>query len=160
MTPVLANWVAVGRMTKEEAARSSRRHSLRSAVMGDEIHLIDVSSQSVGIRQDDRLLLASDGLMTLEDEEIACIIENNPDAPLEEIAAVLIQAVEEPDIPARTIRRCCSTSQKPILGRECFPRNLENQSQKQAYQDSGLDLRKCSQNLQVRLDLLRVEIIL
>ena len=85
MAPVLANWVAVGRMTKEEAARSSRRHSLRSAVMGDEIPLIDVSSQSVGIRKDDQLLLASDGLMTLEDEEIARIIENNPDAPLEEI---------------------------------------------------------------------------
>ena len=63
--------------------------------MGDEIPLIDVSSQSVGIRKDDRLLLASDGLMTLEDEEIARIIENNPDAPLEEVAAALIQAVEE-----------------------------------------------------------------
>ena len=63
--------------------------------MGDEIPLIDVSSQSVGIRKDDRLLLASDGLMTLEDEEIARIIENNPDAPLEEVAAMLIQAVEE-----------------------------------------------------------------
>ncbi len=95
MAPVLANWVAIGRMTKEEEARSSRRHSLRSAVMGDEIPLIDVSSQSVGIRKGDRLLLTSDGLMTLEDEEIARIIENNPDAPLEEIAAALIQAVEE-----------------------------------------------------------------
>ena len=95
MAPVLANWVEDGRMTKEEAARSSRRHALRSAVMGDEIPLIDVSSQSVGIRKSDRLLLASDGLMTLEDEEIARILKNNPDIPIEKVAATLIQAVEE-----------------------------------------------------------------
>ena len=33
---------------------------------------------------------------------------------------------KKPDITARTIRRCCSTGQKPILERECFPRSLEN----------------------------------
>ena len=95
MAPVLANLVAVGRMTEEEAATDSNRHALRSAVMGDEIHLIDVSSQPVAIRKSDRLLLASDGVMTLEDEEIARIIENKHDAPLEEVAEALIHAVEE-----------------------------------------------------------------
>ena len=95
MAPVLANLVAVGRMTEEEAATDSNRHALRSAVMGDEIHLIDVSSQPVAIRKSDRLLLASDGVMTLEDEEIARIIEDKHDAPLEEVAEALIQAVEE-----------------------------------------------------------------
>ena len=94
MAPVLANLVAVGRMTEEEAATDSKRHALRSAVMGDEIHLIDVSSQPVAIRKSDRLLLASDGVMTLEDEEIARIIENKHDAPLEEVAEALIHAVE------------------------------------------------------------------
>ena len=95
MAPVLANLVAVGRMTEEEAATDSNRHALRSAVMGDEIHLIDVSSQPIAIRKSDCLLLASDGVMTLEDEEIARIIENNHDAPLEEVAEALIHAVEE-----------------------------------------------------------------
>ena len=95
MAPVLANLVAVGRMTEEEAATDPKRHALRSAVMGDEIHLIDVSSQPVAIRKSDRLLLASDGLMTLEDEEIAGILQNMQDAPLSEVAEVLIQSVEE-----------------------------------------------------------------
>lgn len=95
MAPVLANLVAVGRMTEEEAATDSNRHALRSAVMGDEIHLIDVSLQPVAIRKSDRLLLASDGLMTLEDEEIARILKNLQDAPLEEVAEALIHAVEE-----------------------------------------------------------------
>ncbi len=99
MAPVLANLVAVGRMTEEEAATDSKRHALRSAVMGDEIHLIDVSSQPVAIRKSDRLLLASDGLMTLEDKEIARIIEDKQDVPLEEVAGALIQAVEEVGLP-------------------------------------------------------------
>ena len=99
MAPVLANLVAVGRMTEEEAATDPKRHALRSAVMGDEIHMIDVSSQPVAIRKSDRLLLASDGLMTLEDEEIAHILQNMQDATLSEAADALIQAVEEAGHP-------------------------------------------------------------
>lgn len=99
MAPVLANLVAVGRMTEEEAATDSKRNALRSAVMGDEIHLIDVSSQPVAIRKSDRLLLASDGLMTLEDEDIARILKGKHDAPLEAIAEALIHAVEAVERP-------------------------------------------------------------
>ena len=99
MAPVLADLVATGRMTAEEAARDSSRHSLRSAVMGDEIHLIDVSSQPVAVQKDDRLLLASDGLMTLSEQEIAAILKKTQDAPLEDGVAALIQAVEEAQHP-------------------------------------------------------------
>ena len=74
MAPVLASLVAAGRMTAEQAATDSKRHALRSAVMGDAIHLVDVSSQPVAVRKTDRLLLASDGLMTLVDEEIERIL--------------------------------------------------------------------------------------
>lgn len=99
MAPVLANLVAVGRMTEEEAATDPKRHALRSAVMGDEIHMIDVSSQPVAIRKSDRVLLASDGLMTLEDEEIAGILQDRQDASLSEVAEALILAVEEVGYP-------------------------------------------------------------
>ncbi len=94
MAPVLADLVAMGRMTAEEAARDSSRHSLRSAVMGNDIHLIDASSQPVAVDKGDRLLLASDGLMTLSDQEIADILKKTQDASLEDSAAALIQAVE------------------------------------------------------------------
>ena len=94
MAPVLADLVSTGRMTAEEAARDPSRHSLRSAVMGDDIHLTDVSSQPVAVEKGDRLLLASDGLMTLGDQEIAAILKKTQDAPLEDSAAALIQAVE------------------------------------------------------------------
>ena len=94
MAPVLADLVATGRMTEEEAAQDPSRHSLRSAVMGDDIAMIDVSSQPVAVQQGDRLLLASDGLMTLSDREIADILVQTQDAPLEDSVAALIQAVE------------------------------------------------------------------
>ena len=99
MAPILADLVAKGHMTKEDAARDPRRHALRSAVMGDDIHLIDVSSQPVAVEQGDRLLLASDGLLTLSDQEIAAILQQTQDAPLEDSAAALIQAVEAAEHP-------------------------------------------------------------
>ena len=94
MAPVLAELVAEGRMTAEQAARHPSQHSLRSVVMGDEIPLIDVSSQPVALEQGDRVVLASDGLLTLDEQEIADILEKTRDAPLENSAAALIQAVE------------------------------------------------------------------
>ena len=99
MAPVLADLVSTGRMTEEEAARDPGRHSLRSAVTGEDIHLVDLSPQPVPVEKGDRLLLASDGLMTLGDREIAGILAETQDAPLEEGAAALIQAVEAADHP-------------------------------------------------------------
>ena len=99
MAPVLADLVAKGDMTAEEAARDPRRHSLRSAVMGDDIHLIDASAQPVEIAKSDLLLLASDGLLTLSEQEIVDILKKTQDAPLEDSAAALIQAVEAAEHP-------------------------------------------------------------
>ena len=94
MAPLLADLVAEGRMTAKQAARHPSQHSLRSVVMGDEMPLIDVSSQPVALEQGDRVVLASDGLLTLDEQEIADILKKTRDAPLEDSVAALIQAVE------------------------------------------------------------------
>ena len=86
-------------MTAEEAAQDPRRNLLNSAVMGDDIELIDVSPQPVAVKKGDRLLLASDGLLTLSEPEIAAILEKTQDAPLEDSVAALIQAVEAAEHP-------------------------------------------------------------
>ena len=99
MASVFEDLVVAGRMTAEEAATDPKRHALRSAVMGDEIHLLDVSSQPVAVKKGDRLLLASDGLMTLDDGEIARILQHTRNAPLEDSARALIQAIEAAEHP-------------------------------------------------------------
>lgn len=99
MEPLLAELVAAGRMTAEQAARHPSRHSLRSMVMGDDMPLIDVSSRPVALEQGDRVVLASDGLLTLDEQEIAGVLEETRDAPLADSAAALIQAVEEAGHP-------------------------------------------------------------
>lgn len=93
MAPMLAGLVAAGRMTEKQAAMESNRHVLRSAVTGDEIPLIDVSSRPVAVRKNDRVLLASDGLMTLKEEEIACILREMSDSPLDNVVDSLLKAV-------------------------------------------------------------------
>lgn len=94
MAPVLASLVATGRMTEEQAATDSNRHALRSALMGDEVHLVDTSSQPVAVRKSDLVVLASDGLFTLEEEEIARIVDDRKDVSLDDVAGALISAVE------------------------------------------------------------------
>ena len=99
MASELAELVAEGRMTAEEAAQDPRRNLLNSAVMGYGIEMIDVSEQPVAVEKGDRVVLASDGLLTLSEQEIAEILEKTRDASLEDSAAALIQAVEEAGHP-------------------------------------------------------------
>ena len=99
MAPVLASLVATGRMTEEQAATDSNRHVLRSALIGDEIHLVDTSSQPVAVRKSDLVILASDGLMTLEEVEIARIVCDTRNGSLDDLAGALIHAVEEAGHP-------------------------------------------------------------
>ncbi len=99
MAPVLADMVVAGRMTEDEMAEDSNRHMLRSAVTGDEISLIDVSSQPRDLKKDDLLLLASDGIMTLGEKEIVNILQKMQGASLEENTVALLKAVEEVALP-------------------------------------------------------------
>ncbi len=99
MAPALEILVDQGHLTAEEAATDPKRHTLRSAVVGGEIHLVDVSSQPVALHEGDRVLLGSDGLFTLGEEVIAGIMEQKGEDSPAQIADDLIQAVEETRAP-------------------------------------------------------------
>ena len=71
MAPVLKYMAQNGEISEEDAAEDPRRNQLRSALTGGEIKLIDESEAPVPLKPGDHLLLASDGLMGLEDQEIA-----------------------------------------------------------------------------------------
>lgn len=93
MAPVLREMVERGEITAEEMTTDPRRNALRAAVMGETIELVDLTSEAFEIHPDDILIMATDGLETLSEEEICSIIDqykSNVDA----IVQALLLAVE------------------------------------------------------------------
>ena len=93
MAPVLAQRVSRGELTEIAAARHPSRNALRSAVTGDEIHLVDLDEKTLKAPGEAIVLVASDGILTLDDEEIAAELARSWGAAPEQIAARLIEAV-------------------------------------------------------------------
>ena len=73
MRPVLDDLVASGRLTAKDAAADPSRNALRSSVSGGDIEMIDAPSEDFVLEDGDIVLLATDGLATLSDAEIASI---------------------------------------------------------------------------------------
>ena len=69
MAPQIDAMVARGLLTARQAANHSGRHTLREAVMGNPLTLIDEGSRRLGAGA--RLLLCSDGVQSLDDAGIA-----------------------------------------------------------------------------------------
>ena len=94
MAPVFNELVEMGNMSREEADNDPKRHTLRSAITGEDLKLIDTSSQPMAIRNTDLLIMASDGIETLSEFEIIKTLEQTSSTSLEEKAEALIQAVK------------------------------------------------------------------
>ena len=73
MTPLLEQLVQLGHLTADEAATDARHHRLRSVLVGGDIPLIDLQDDAIELDAGDVLILASDGLETLSENEIAAI---------------------------------------------------------------------------------------
>ena len=71
MAPVLEGLVLAGELSPEAARLDRRRHMLLSAVTGRPPDLIDCGSRACALQPGDCLLIASDGLETLTEAEIA-----------------------------------------------------------------------------------------
>jgi serine/threonine protein phosphatase PrpC len=92
MAPQIDALRARGMLTAEEAAAHPGRHTLREAVMGGPLSLIDQGSRRVD--RNVRLLLCSDGVHSLSDQDIA----EQAGQPVEKlIAAVLAAGVPHQD---------------------------------------------------------------
>lgn len=94
LAPELDRLAAAGKITHDQARRDPRRHMLRSAVTGDEIDLIDLPRKALKLEPGDYVILASDGLHTLEETEIARIVSAYAGDGPQAVAAALIRAVE------------------------------------------------------------------
>ena len=94
LAPELDRLAAVGSITAEQAKSDPRRHMLRSAITGDEIELVDVSKTPLKLEAGDYIILASDGLQTLEAHEIERIVAAYGGDGARAVCDALIRAVE------------------------------------------------------------------
>jgi serine/threonine protein phosphatase PrpC len=92
MAPLIAQQVTAGALSPEEAARHPHRNALRSALIGEPIPKTDLRESPIRLKAGDKFLLASDGLQTLTDQEIAAILKEDADAL--DLARNLLRAVE------------------------------------------------------------------
>jgi PPM family protein phosphatase len=99
MAPVLQELVDAGRITAEDMQMHPKRNALRSAVMGDEIDLVDASEKPIKLQAEDIIVISSDGLQTLSDKKIAKIVNDNKNEAYLQTPAKLIEAVEKEDKP-------------------------------------------------------------
>lgn len=98
MAPEIDKLVAAGKMSAEAAANDPRRHYLRAAVTGEEIEMIDLAMKPLELAAGDVVLLASDGIHTLDDAAIAAIIAQSVSDGPACIAEALVQAVDAAEL--------------------------------------------------------------
>jgi protein phosphatase len=99
LAPVIDRMVEQGRMSPEEARADPRRHYLRSAVTGDEIELVDAPERPLELAPGDIVVIASDGLHTLEPEAVRDVIANAAPNGADAVADALIQSIDEANEP-------------------------------------------------------------
>lgn len=85
MAPQIEEMVKRGMLTEEEAVHHPARHTLREAVMGDPLTLIDKGSRRLG--PDAKLLLCSDGVQTLNERQIEAHAMKPPRGLIEAVLA-------------------------------------------------------------------------
>ncbi|MBE0691883.1 MAG: hypothetical protein IH590_02125, partial [Aquamicrobium sp.] len=74
MRSILAEDVAAGRISASQATGDPQRNALFSALMGGEITRIDLPVEGVAVQEGDAVLVASDGLLTLSETNIAAMV--------------------------------------------------------------------------------------
>jgi protein phosphatase len=94
LAPELDRMAAAGRITADEARRDPRRHMLRSAVTGDDLDLVDISRRPLALEPGDYIILASDGVQTLDVTEIERVVTAYAEDGAEAVASALVRAVE------------------------------------------------------------------
>ena len=94
MVPLLNDMVKTGLLDREAARTDVRRHLLRSAVAGKAIELTDVCEQPWQLQAGDIVILASDGVETLADDELVTLLENPQDLSVQALADSLMTAIE------------------------------------------------------------------
>jgi PPM family protein phosphatase len=99
LAPDIDKLAETGKISWEAARNDPRRHYLRSALTGEEIDLIDLSETSAPLAAGDVVIIASDGIHTLEPDMIARLVASDDVADPSKISNRLIAAVDDAGAP-------------------------------------------------------------
>lgn len=75
MAPLLDEAARKGVLTPEQAQSNKDRNSLRSALTGDTFDLVDQPRVPISLRSKDLVLVASDGVMSLSEQELLAVVK-------------------------------------------------------------------------------------
>ncbi len=101
MAPQIDFMVKSGLLSHEEARCHPDRNTLTSVLFGEDVPRIDCPAEPLELRASDMLIVASDGLQFLTDEEIAAVLKVHRTANSAEIADNLLERLrqlEDPDL--------------------------------------------------------------
>ena len=94
LAPALDRLAEEGKISKQQAQNDPRRHMLRSAIMGEDLELIDVSRKPLTVEPDDYIIAASDGVHTLDETELIRIIGAYRAYGPHKVAAAIVEAID------------------------------------------------------------------
>lgn len=95
MRPFIALEIAEGRLAAEAMTVHPQRNVIRSALLGEDIPLIDLPAAPFALQPHDVLLFASDGLQVLDDASIAHNLAQSLGQSAPQIIRNLLAAIEE-----------------------------------------------------------------
>lgn len=93
LAPILEHRVRSGDLSAEEAAVHPDRHTLQSALLGQDIHLIDAPAEATDLRSGDIVIAASDGIFTLPHGQIEEMLAFGRHTTADKIADAFIFAI-------------------------------------------------------------------
>ena len=94
MVPLLETMARRGELTRYELRTDPRRNMLRSAVMGRTVALIDLCDTPVQLQAGDLVILASDGVETLIEDELSALLQLADRLTLDDLAEKLLAGIE------------------------------------------------------------------
>ena len=97
----LAQQVEDGQLSSEDASKVPDRSHLLEAVMGDEIEMIDAPPDPVDMLPGDVLVLATDGVESCSESELAGIVASSEDCSVAVLVDRVLDAVEAHERPGQ-----------------------------------------------------------
>lgn len=123
--------VRQGTLTEEEGRVHPERNALTSAMLGQALDQVDCPTKAFDLKPHDVLLIASDGLQFLPEDDIARILRERPFSRSADIADVLMSQVHrlhDPDLDNVTIAVVqpnfpVDMSQPPVANEQSRPKS-------------------------------------